>query len=170
KIPTTRLACVGLALHLLRVTSRLPKPPLFAARSIYALKQTPCRPPASFKKPVPERPQRLAVKPSSACAGPSGTGFFLFRGGRHDPELTMYQTVRLPMASVLEPTRPQVGVLLAIPPLLTSLPDSLVFDVPDVFPEGSGLDRVFFTRVWAPGWDDSRIARCLWGTKAESRR
>src|SRR5271157_104971 len=36
-------------------------------------------PPRGFvQEPVPERPQRLAVKPSSACAGPSGTGFFPF--------------------------------------------------------------------------------------------
>src|SRR5208337_4296153 len=36
-------------------------------------------PPRGFvQEPVPERPQRLAVKPSSACAGPSGTGFFHF--------------------------------------------------------------------------------------------
>ncbi len=35
-------------------------------------------PPRGFvQEPVPERPQRLVVKPSSACAGPSGTGFFL---------------------------------------------------------------------------------------------
>ena len=35
-------------------------------------------PPCGFvQEPVPERPQTLAVKPSSA-QGPSGTGFFLF--------------------------------------------------------------------------------------------
>src|SRR5208337_4823761 len=35
-------------------------------------------PPRGFvQEPVPERPRRLAVKPSTACAGPSGTGFFL---------------------------------------------------------------------------------------------
>src|SRR5271157_1547363 len=39
---------------LLRVTSRLPKPPLLPARPIYALKQTVCRPPASFKSPYPK--------------------------------------------------------------------------------------------------------------------
>jgi len=37
-------------LLLLRVSSRLPRPPLLPARPIYVLKQTVCRrPPASFK-------------------------------------------------------------------------------------------------------------------------
>src|SRR5208282_1833990 len=76
-VPATRRACVGLALLLLPLSSRLPKPPLLPARPIYVLKQTLCRPPRGFvQEPVPERPQPLAVKSSSA-QGPSGTGFFL---------------------------------------------------------------------------------------------
>ena len=67
-VPVTRRACVGLALLSPRVTSGLAKPPLLPRHSIHVLKQTACRLAASFKKPVPERPQRLAVKPSSAQA------------------------------------------------------------------------------------------------------
>jgi len=55
KITATRRACVRLALLLLRVSSRLPRPPLLPARPIYALKQTVCRrPPASFKSLYPK--------------------------------------------------------------------------------------------------------------------
>src|SRR5271157_3845620 len=53
-VPVTRRACVGLALLSLRVSSRLPKPPLLPARPIYALKQTVCRPAASFKSLYPK--------------------------------------------------------------------------------------------------------------------
>ena len=67
-VPVTRRACVGLALLSPRVTSGLAKPPLLPRHSIHTLEQTACRLAASFKKPVPERPQRLAVKSSSAQA------------------------------------------------------------------------------------------------------
>jgi hypothetical protein len=62
-VPVTRRACVGLALLSPRVTSGLAKPPLLPRHSIHVSKQTACRLAASFKKPVPERPQWLAVKP-----------------------------------------------------------------------------------------------------------
>src|SRR5208283_318444 len=78
-VPVTRRACVGLALLSLRVTSGLPKPPLLPRHSIYVLKQTACRPAALFKKPVPERPQRLAVKPSSAPALRVQVSSFLYQ-------------------------------------------------------------------------------------------
>ncbi|MGA2706037.1 MAG: hypothetical protein ABSH35_33760, partial [Isosphaeraceae bacterium] len=54
KITVTRRDRVGLALLLLRVTSRLPKPPLLPARPIYVLKQTVCRPTASSKSLYPK--------------------------------------------------------------------------------------------------------------------
>src|SRR5208337_501023 len=95
KITVTRRACVGLALHLLRVTSRLPKPPLLPARPIYVLKQTACRPAASFKKPVPERPRRLAVKPSSAPAlRVQASSFSTARPSRSGEKLVLYKLVR----------------------------------------------------------------------------
>jgi hypothetical protein len=78
-VPVTRRACVGLALLSLRVTSGLPKSPLLPRHSIYVLKQTACRPAASFKKPEPERPQRLAVKPSSAPALRVQASSFLYQ-------------------------------------------------------------------------------------------
>ena len=54
-------------------------------------------PPCGFvQEPVPERPQTLAVKPSSA-QGPSGTGFFLFSAKRPfstGEKLVLYKLVR----------------------------------------------------------------------------
>ena len=54
-------------------------------------------PPCGFvQEPVPEKPQTLAVKPSSA-QGPSGTGFFLFsttRPSSASEKLVLYKLVR----------------------------------------------------------------------------
>ena len=77
KSPWLRRACVHLALHLLRVSSRLPNPPLLPARPIYVLRQTVFRPPAASFEPA--RKAATACGEAIVCVhGPSCTGFFLF--------------------------------------------------------------------------------------------
>jgi len=79
-----------------RVTIVLPKPPLSSSHSIYNIRQTACRPAASFNMVVPERPTRPAARPSTAAAlriqpssfiwaqcYHSGSGLVPYRGFSH---------------------------------------------------------------------------------------
>ena len=65
-VPVPGRACVGLVLLLLRVSSRLSKPPLLPARPIYSIRANRMPPRGFVQEPVPERPRRLAVESSSA--------------------------------------------------------------------------------------------------------
>ena len=69
--PASALLCSCFATESLAQTAPLSRA---TNRHIKANRVPPC---GFVQEPVPERPQTLAVKPSSA-QGPSGTGFFLF--------------------------------------------------------------------------------------------
>src|SRR5271166_4756609 len=103
--PASALLCSCFATESLAQTA-----PLSRATNLHikANRVPPC---GCVQEPVPERPQTLAVKPSSACAGPSGTGFFLFPTARPSSTAEMWHRGRRvgneadPGQMVLFPTR-----------------------------------------------------------------
>ena len=99
-VPVPGRACVGLVLLLLRVSSRLSKPPLLPARPIYSIKANRMPPRGFVQEPVPERPRRLAVESSSAPR-PFGYRLLPFLYGapvQHRRKLILYKLRLVPQS------------------------------------------------------------------------